>query len=214
MIVAIAEAGSGVAGVKSFVEAGTVEQGVLDHCNAFDPPKIPTDYVGVDTGWEGAVPQPPDGLPWGVDRTALTVVGTAGLADAKVARMNAIDAKTGALIGAGFTYDGKLFSESSAMQRNLLVLNARDLRGILAGLLPMVISTQDNMDEVSIATTTEFVAFYNAAELQALTAYGGGNAIKSQVRAITNDVGQADVAPNYHDLAAAISAVEAVADTR
>jgi len=100
------------------------------------------------------------------------------------------------------------------MQRNLLVLNARDLRNVLTGLLPMVISTQDNLDEVILTTTTEFLDFYNAAELQALTAYGGGNAIKSQVRAITNDVGQPDVAPNYHDLVAAVAAVEAVVDSR
>jgi len=133
---------------------------------------------------------------------------------AKIAKMDSIDARTGALIGAGFVYDGKLFSESSTMQRNLLVLNARDLRSALSGLLPMVISTKDNMDEAVLSTVAEFLTFYNSAEIQGLTHYGSGNALKSQVRAITNDVGQPDVAPNYYVLADAIAAVEAIVDSR
>jgi hypothetical protein len=81
---------------------------------------------------------------------------TPTLADLKVVKIRAIDAKTATLIKSGFTYDGNLFSMSEKAQLNWAALAAAKANGILS--YPMTVSTSTEGSYV-IQDTNELSSF-------------------------------------------------------
>lgn len=132
------------------------------------------------------------------------------LSQVKAERIAAIDAKTVELIGAGFQHAGKTFSLSMESQINWTNI------GMNPTLLtyPYEISTKDDSDVHAFADAAEVQAAYGVAVGTKEAHIGGGRDVKKQVVAITNDLGQPDVPPNYHDADAAKAAVAAVVDPR
>jgi hypothetical protein len=97
------------------------------------------------------------------------------LSDYKTLRYNEIDAKTGALIGAGFTYDSKQFSLSSAAQRNWSEIHSNQTEFTF----PLAISTLDN-DEYSLASAN-VNAFWTAGKDALKGHLDSGRALKKSV---------------------------------
>ena len=74
-------------------------------------------------------------------------------------RMDKVDLRTAQIMSEGFVYQGITFSESATMQRNLLALNARDLRLALSPILPFYVSSMDNRESIQISSVQEFLSF-------------------------------------------------------
>ena len=135
------------------------------------------------------------------------------LHDAAHVRKGEVDLTTVAQIYEGYPHSGKTFSLSLAAQSYWTNLYQARAIFTATGAFPMRVNTLDD-DTHDIADEAEVVAMYQAALGTVKAHRASGTAIKDEIRAITNDVGQPDVPPNYHALDAAVAAVEAVADSR
>ncbi len=137
---------------------------------------------------------------WIVDGEAVREMTTGEkdsnhLAAHKAEKCLAIDARTDALIAAGFVYSSKTFSLSDAAQNRLMGIH--QVRDDAATTYPIRWNTLDDGDVLELADSAAVHSFY----LQALGTYrahvDGGTALKDQVRA-----------------AATIAEVDAVTDSR
>lgn len=104
------------------------------------------------------------------------------LAAAKKAKADAIDGKTDALIEAGFSYEGQVFSLSRQAQQNLAGL----LTAIAAGFpvtWPKTWNTLDDSGTHTVQDAAEFQLFYGTAMATVEAHLNSGTALKDQVRA-------------------------------
>ena len=97
------------------------------------------------------------------------------LADFKQAQFNAIDYKTGALIGAGFTFDSKQFSLSPTAQINWQAIkgNTSDFT------FPLELTTLDN--DVYSLTDANVQGFWDAGKATLKGHLDAGRALKKTV---------------------------------
>jgi len=96
----------------------------------------------------------------------------------------AIDQKTRALVAPGFEYpaaSGQMFSLSPEAQRKWTAMYTA--RGFLA--YPMVVTTTDEQDDVSLADSDDITAFFTAMVETVRTHIDGGRALKNTLRDAT-----------------------------
>lgn len=147
-----------------------------------------------------------------------------GAADAKVAehafdalkrvkleKDTKFDERTEELIVQGFQHNGRLFSTSSNAQSKWHAMFNMNSIGQVS--YPLSISDKDELS-YDIADSAELITIYGTMVGTGKAHHDSGKALKDTVNAITNDQGQPDVPPNYHSLADAIAAVNAVEDPR
>lgn len=101
------------------------------------------------------------------------------LEDHKRNRKTLVDDKTDALIAAGFTVDGKVFSASDAAQ--LKWLGMFTSRASLS--YPVTVPTIDDTEFVSLVTATDVETYYNALLARIQTVLTGGVLLKGQIAA-------------------------------
>jgi hypothetical protein len=103
------------------------------------------------------------------------------LANCKIAKCAAIDARSDELIVAGFVHSSKTFSLSDAAQNRIMAVH--QVRDDASLDYPIVWNTIDDLDTLSLADSAAVHAFY----LAALDTYrghvDGGTSLKDQVRA-------------------------------
>jgi hypothetical protein len=97
----------------------------------------------------------------------------------KTLRYNEIDAKSGQLIDAGFTYAGKTFSLSQNAQINLLALEV-DKNSMQ---YPIEWNTIDDADKYYIVDATDATNFHLTSLNVVKTILDSGTALKDQIRA-------------------------------
>jgi hypothetical protein len=105
------------------------------------------------------------------------------LVGAKAAKIAAIDAKTAALITAGFVFGGENFSMSDAAQRNWIGLAAAKANGMLS--FPIAVSTVSE-GAFTIADATAFAGFlaaYLTYQVNPAAPLASGRALKALVNA-------------------------------
>jgi len=138
-------------------------------------------------------------------------VWTVTLAQTKAAKHEAIDSRTEELIGSGFAHAGKAFSTSDHAQSKWHAIFNMNQIGQIA--FPLAISAQDE-SSYSIADAADLNTMYVTMVGTGKYHHDTGKALKDAIALITNDGGQPDVPPNYHNEADAIAAVEAIEDAR
>ena len=171
---------------------------------AIDEPYAP---AGDTAAWHEALKATHGGL---FDLAGSTPVGE--LKDAKDVRNGEVDERTDELIDTGnYTHDAQVFSSSPSARDKITGFAMNEMIGLAT--YPFTISTLAG-ESYSVADAAAINALCGAQLAASKVHFDSGKAIKDTVAAITNDVGQPDVPPNYHDLDAAIAAVKAVADSR
>lgn len=134
------------------------------------------------------------------------------LGRAQLKRAEEFDSRTEKLITeSGFSHNGRVFSSSSNAQSKWHAVQIMNLMGQIG--FPLLLSDKDE-HSYAVADSAELSLMYATLVGTGKASHDSGKALKDQLDAITNDAGQPDVPPNYHDLAAAIAAVEAVVDPR
>jgi len=99
-------------------------------------------------------------------------------------QLTKIDSTTAKLIAKGyFVYADKYFSMSTAAQFNTLTMYTR--RNDSTFMYPVIRSTQDSSDSVELINASNVEAFYTACESAVRELLDAGNALKSQVNALS-----------------------------
>lgn len=154
-------------------------------------------FLGV-TSHEGVCSVVFDTTPNATDQASVDGAVAAhdpGLADAKKAKLEAIDARTDELIAGGFVYASRLFSMS--MPAQIRMIGISQVKGNPAVTYPIAWNTKDDSDVYQVANANDLEGMY----LTALGTYrahvDAGTALKDQVRAATT-----------------VSEVDAIVDTR
>lgn len=184
MIIAIAPAGTGQVKVEEFREAETSQDAVDAFVGEYTPPLQATDFVGHDTGWS-SVQKPSTGNQWCYDHATASLVevkiGADTLEGAKKLKIAEIDSRTDALIAAGFTYAGKVFSTSLASQAKMI--GSHQIRDDANLTYPLRWNTIDDADAYDIANAGDLNGFYLTAVGTLRAHLDSGTALKDQVRA-------------------------------
>lgn len=102
---------------------------------------------------------------------------TTALAAAKNAKKNSIDRRTAELVVSGFQHNGRTFSSSEVMQKNLSELHR--IRESIS--YPFMMATKDNGEIYAIADAAEIDAMYLTALNAIIDRYQSGNTIKGAV---------------------------------
>ena len=125
---------------------------------------------------------------WGEVRAAVLAHDepASALAEAKKARFQAIDARTGELIAGGFTFEGKTFSLSLAAQTSLIGLSTAKNNPLT---WPQPWSTKDDSEVYVIADVATFESFYMAAFGTVKAHRTSGATLKGQVSAASDLAG-------------------------
>jgi len=103
-------------------------------------------------------------------------------AESKLARRSSVDNKSVALIGAGFTVDGKTFSASDTAQ--LKWLGMYTSRADLS--YPVTVPAKDDLSFVSLIEAADIATYYAALLARIQTVLSGGVTLKAQIAAATN----------------------------
>lgn len=99
------------------------------------------------------------------------------LAEAKNAKKDAVDRRTAELVVSGFQHNGRTFSSSEVMQKNLSELHkVRESIGY-----PFMMATKDNNEIYAIADADEVNAMYLTALNTIIARYQSGNALKQSI---------------------------------
>lgn len=108
-------------------------------------------------------------------------VDLAALSTNRVAKMNAVDAKTRALILQGYQHNSRIFSASETAQKNMSEVRAN--KDVLT--YPFNMATKDNSEIYAIADAAEVEAMYQSGLGTITYHYQTGNALKAACLAAT-----------------------------